>query len=369
MSTPASTTASPCCTRSRRPTPSSSPRPASRATSTRARSPSTREPSSSSPAGPTSRSRSAARSPLVRALETTPETHGPQGLGHAELPPPTAPLSDASRRRPHRRRGAPTAGRDHARHARPADQPRDRGPARACAARACSSGYTLMGGAFGVVRQHDPDDRVEHPLRSRGGEDRLSRLGRGARGRPDDPAAAGARPRRHRAGADPARRRRPAGPPRRQHARRLDRAGARRGPDARDPLRGEQPDRPLRRRRAALLHGVPRAATTGSTARSSTIRWPSPPRSTASLVTTEALYVDVETRGELTAGMTVADRRRLTGKPPNLDVAVDADVAGVPRPARRTRRRAGGGPPGRGTLDDEGGARYRPPVDGTRRTR
>ena len=45
-----------------------------------------------------------------------------------------------------------------------------------------------------------------------------------------------------------------------------------------------------------------------------------------SLVTTEALYVDVETRGEITAGMTVADRRRLTGQPPNLDVAVSADV-------------------------------------------
>jgi purine nucleosidase len=44
------------------------------------------------------------------------------------------------------------------------------------------------------------------------------------------------------------------------------------------------------------------------------------------LVTTEALYVDVETRGELTSGMTVADRRRLTGRPPNLDVAVSADV-------------------------------------------
>ena len=76
--------------------------------------------------------------PLVRALETTPETHGPQGLGHAELPPPTRPLSNASRGRRHRRRGAATAGRDHARHARPADQPRDRRPARACAARACS---------------------------------------------------------------------------------------------------------------------------------------------------------------------------------------------------------------------------------------
>jgi purine nucleosidase len=44
------------------------------------------------------------------------------------------------------------------------------------------------------------------------------------------------------------------------------------------------------------------------------------------LVTTEALYVDVETRGELTTGMTVADRRRLTGHEPNLDVAVGADI-------------------------------------------
>jgi purine nucleosidase len=44
------------------------------------------------------------------------------------------------------------------------------------------------------------------------------------------------------------------------------------------------------------------------------------------LVTTEPLYVDVETRGEVTTGMTVADRRKLTGNPPNLDVAVAADV-------------------------------------------
>ena len=32
--------------------------------------------------------------PLVRELETTPETHGPQGLGHAVLPPPSRPLSE-----------------------------------------------------------------------------------------------------------------------------------------------------------------------------------------------------------------------------------------------------------------------------------
>jgi purine nucleosidase len=47
--------------------------------------------------------------PLVKPIETTPETHGPQGLGHAELPPPCRPLSerhgvdvilDAARARP-----------------------------------------------------------------------------------------------------------------------------------------------------------------------------------------------------------------------------------------------------------------------------
>ncbi len=32
--------------------------------------------------------------PLVRPLEVTPETHGPQGLGYAELPPPSRPLSE-----------------------------------------------------------------------------------------------------------------------------------------------------------------------------------------------------------------------------------------------------------------------------------
>ena len=34
------------------------------------------------------------RTPLIRPLETTPETHGPRGIGHAELPPPTRPVSD-----------------------------------------------------------------------------------------------------------------------------------------------------------------------------------------------------------------------------------------------------------------------------------
>jgi purine nucleosidase len=33
------------------------------------------------------------KTPLVRALVTTPETHGPRGIGYAELPPATMPLS------------------------------------------------------------------------------------------------------------------------------------------------------------------------------------------------------------------------------------------------------------------------------------
>src|SRR5659263_731936 len=32
--------------------------------------------------------------PLVRPLVTTPETHGPKGIGYAVLPPPRRPLSD-----------------------------------------------------------------------------------------------------------------------------------------------------------------------------------------------------------------------------------------------------------------------------------
>src|SRR3954471_14460689 len=32
--------------------------------------------------------------PLGRPLMTTPETHGPRGIGYAQLPPATQPLSD-----------------------------------------------------------------------------------------------------------------------------------------------------------------------------------------------------------------------------------------------------------------------------------
>jgi purine nucleosidase len=46
-----------------------------------------------------------------------------------------------------------------------------------------------------------------------------------------------------------------------------------------------------------------------------------------SLIRTEALPVDVELGGTLTTGETVTDWRRVWGRPPNVDVAVEADAA------------------------------------------
>jgi purine nucleosidase len=44
------------------------------------------------------------------------------------------------------------------------------------------------------------------------------------------------------------------------------------------------------------------------------------------LITTQALSVQVELAGSLTSGETVTDWRRVWGRPPNLDIAVAADV-------------------------------------------
>ena len=46
----------------------------------------------------------------------------------------------------------------------------------------------------------------------------------------------------------------------------------------------------------------------------------------ASLVTTERMFVDVETQGELSRGATVGDSRDVWGKPPNVDVCVGVEA-------------------------------------------
>jgi purine nucleosidase len=262
--------------------------------------------------------------PLFRQLETTEETHGPQGLGHAELPPPSRPLSD---------RHAVDLILEEARR-RPGDITLiTLGPLTNLAMALLREpglprlfkSYTLMGGAFYVpgnstmtnewnihcdpdaakivfrawadAREADPT--IPRPLAlgldvtetARILPDDVVRLARRAGSTPDDSIALA-----H--GEDP------------MHATRSVASN----PIIRyiaDALRYYMEFH-------ARYDGFYGAFIHDALAVAAALD--------RSLVTTEAWFVDVETRGELTTGMTVADRRRLTGKPPNLDVAITADI-------------------------------------------
>ena len=263
--------------------------------------------------------------PLVRELETTPETHGPQGLGHAVLPPPSRPLSERhavdliveeARRRPGEITLVTLGPLTNLALAL------DKEPALPRLLR----GYTLMGGAFGVSGNTTPT--TEWNIHCDPDAAKIV-FARWAEAMAADPTI----PRPLALGLDVTER-------------------ARILPD--DVVRlarraGSTPDDSI-----ALSHGEDPMLATRSVASNPIVRYVADalrfymefharydgfygafihdPLAVAaaldrSLVETEPLYVDVETAGELTAGMTVADRRHLTGKPPNLDVAVEADVA------------------------------------------
>ena len=263
--------------------------------------------------------------PLFRPLETTPETHGPQGLGHAELSAPSRPISDRhavdlivteARQRPGEITLVTLGPLTNLALAvmREPDLPR------------LLRGYVLMGGAYGVSGNTTPT--TEWNIHC-------------------DPEAAGIvfRAWGEATAADPA--------IARPLALGLDvTEQARVLPD--DVVRlarraGSSPDDSI-----ALARGEDPMQATRSVASNPIVRYVADalrfymefhahydgfygafihdPLAVAaaldrSLVTTEPLFVDVETRGALTTGMTVADRRHLTGQPPNLDVAVSADVA------------------------------------------
>ena len=264
--------------------------------------------------------------PLQRALETAPETHGPQGLGHAELPPPSAAISD---------RHAVDVILDEARQ-RPGEITLvTLGPLTNLAIAVLREprlprllkGYALMGGAFGASGNTTPttewnihcdpeaaqivfrawsaaiaeDPTIPRPMalglnvteRARIGTDEVVQLARRAGSSPDDSLAL---------------------------------------------ARGEDPMRPVH-----SVAGNPIVRYVADALRfyfefhaqydgfyGAFIHDPLAVAAALdrSLVTTQALHVDVETRGELTTGMTVADPRRLTGRPPNMDVATDADIPG-----------------------------------------
>ena len=262
--------------------------------------------------------------PLVRPLETTPETHGPQGLGHAELPPPSKPLSDRhavdlileeARQRPGEITLVTLGPLTNLALAvlREPDLPR------------LLKGYALMGGAFGTSGNTTPttewnihcdpeaakivfrawadamtaDPSIPRPLalgldvteKARIEPEHVVRLARRAGSTPDDSIATGQ-------GDDPM----------------APQPSVASHPVVRyvaDALRfyfefHQQFDGFY----GAFIHDPLAVAATLD----------------RGLVETDALYVDVETRGEITAGMTVADRRGLTGKAANLDVARTANV-------------------------------------------
>lgn len=262
--------------------------------------------------------------PLERPLETTPETHGPRGIGYAGLPPPTRTISerdgvdlivDAARTRP----GEITlvtlgpltnlaVALEH--------EPRLPRLLR---------GHVLMGGAFGVPGNTTPttewnlhcdpeaariafrawaeaiaaDPSVARPValgldvteRARIGTEHVVALAHRAGSHPDESVA----------------------------------------PAPQDPLapRMSVASNPVIRFLADALRWYFEFHQRYDGFYGAFIHDPLAVAAALDpgLITTEALYVDVETRGELTTGMTVTDRRHLTGRPPNLDVAATADIA------------------------------------------
>jgi purine nucleosidase len=256
--------------------------------------------------------------PLERALETTPETHGPRGIGYAVLPPPSRAISD--------RHGVDVIVE--AARARPGEitlvtlgpltnlaVALEREPRLPQLLRR----HVLMGGAFGAPGNTTPT--TEWNLHCDPEAAKIA-FGAWAQAIAVDPSV----PRPVALGLDVT-------------------EGARIGPEhvvALAHRAGSRPDENLASAQVDSL--APRMSVIRFIA--DALRWYyefherydgfygafiHDPLAVAAaldpgLITTEALYVDVETRGELTSGMTVADRRHLTGKPPNVDVSATADI-------------------------------------------
>jgi purine nucleosidase len=262
--------------------------------------------------------------PLVRPLETTPETHGPQGLGYAVLPPPSHPLSerhavdlivDEARRRPGELTLitlGPLTNLALALEREP-DLPR------------LLRRYALMGGAFGVSGNTTPT--TEWNLHCDPDAAKLV-FAAWADAEAADPSI----PRPLAFGLDVTERARILP----EHVVRLAR---RAGSTPDDSIALERGEDPMHATRSLASNPVVRYVADAlrfyfefhahyDGFYGAFIHDPLAVAATLDpgLATTAAWFVDVETTGELTTGMTVADRRGLTGRPPNLDVAVRADV-------------------------------------------
>jgi purine nucleosidase len=259
--------------------------------------------------------------PLIRPIEITPETHGPQGIGHAELPPPSRAISD--------RHGVDVL--IETARARPGEVTLvTLGPLTNLATALLREPelprllkrWVLMGGCFRVAGNTTP--REEWNIHCDPEAAKIAFTAFGAAGVTNLPLALG---------LDVTEQVRFVP----DHLVALARRAGSRPDDSLALARGEDPMRstrsvasnPIVRYLADALRfymefharydGFYGAFIHDALALAAALD--------PSLVKAEATTVDVETQGSITTGETVADWRHHWGRPPNCDVAVEADTA------------------------------------------
>jgi purine nucleosidase len=274
--------------------------------------------------------------PLKRAVETTPETHGPQGLGHAELPPASKALSE---------RPAWDVWLDHARR-RPGEITLvTLGPLTNLAVTLeqepnlpnLLKGWVLMGGAYRTPGNTAPTTEWNMHCDPEAAKEAIDRWT--AARPPTRPLAMGLDAT-ERAKLTP------------DHVVELARRAGSTPDDSIALSRGEDPmhatrsvaSNPVVRFVADALRFYMEFHSRYDGFYGAFIHDPMAVAAALdrTLVRTEAVTVDIELDGRLTAGETVADWRRVWNRPPNLDVAVDADAAAfLARFVERVGRLAG----------------------------
>jgi purine nucleosidase len=261
--------------------------------------------------------------PLVRRLETTPETHGPRGIGYAELPPPTRPLSDRhavdllieeARRRPGEITLVTLGPLTNLAIAvlREPELPR------------LLRSYVLMGGAYRSPGNTAPTTEWNINVDPDAAKVVFTAWAEAARdGRTARPIALGLDVT-EKAKITP------------DHVVELARVAGSTPDDSIALARGEDPmvathsvaSNPIVRFIADALRFYMEFHSRYDGFYGAFIHDPLAVAAALdrALVTTEALAVDIELGGRLTTGETVTDWRRVWQRPPNLDVAIEADA-------------------------------------------
>jgi purine nucleosidase len=249
--------------------------------------------------------------PLVRPLETTPETHGPHGVGYAELPPARRQLSE--------RHGADVIV-DAARSHPGAVTLVTLGPLtnlavaleRAPDLPQLLKGWVLMGGAYRVAGNTAPTTEWNIHCDPEAAKLALNAWSAAGTARPlalglDVIEKAKVRP---------------------EHMTALARRAGSQPDDAADEASGSVARNPVVRFLADALRFYMEFHSRYDGFYGAFVHDPFAVAATLdrSLVRTEALTVDVELAGTLTAGETVTDWRRVWGRPPNVDIAIEGDA-------------------------------------------